>query len=206
MNESIKPPSSFSGLEVLIIDNYDSFTFNLVQYLQILGLKTKTIRNDEWSCETILNYKPKAVVLSPGPSTPDHAGVCLDWIKTNQISNIPTLGICLGHQSIGQAFGAKVSRCNIAMHGKVSDIFHNSMGLFKSLSNPFSATRYHSLQVDPSTLPDVLEVTAWSSDGTIMGLRHKDFAIEGLQFHPESILTKDGLKILENFFQHYFDS
>lgn len=181
-----------------MIDNYDSFTYNLVQYFAELGEEVVVYRNDEITLEKISELKPERIVISPGPCTPNEAGVSLSVI--DQFSgDIPVLGVCLGHQSIGQAFGGKVVHAKQLMHGKTSLIFHNNQGVFRNLPNPFVATRYHSLVVERATLPDCLEVTAWTEDGEIMGLRHKTRAIEGVQFHPESILSEHGHDMLENF-------
>ena len=183
---------------LLMIDNYDSFTYNLVQYFAELGEEVVVYRNDEITLEKITELKPERIVISPGPCTPNEAGVSLSVI--DQFSgDIPVLGVCLGHQSIGQAFGGKVVHAKQLMHGKTSLIFHNNQGVFRNLPNPFIATRYHSLVVERATLPDCLEVTAWTEDGEIMGLRHKTRAIEGIQFHPESILSEHGHDMLENF-------
>lgn len=183
---------------LLMIDNYDSFTYNLVQYFAELGEKVAVYRNDEITLEKIAELKPERIVISPGPCTPNEAGVSLSVI--DQFSgDIPVLGVCLGHQSIGQAFGGKVVHAKQLMHGKTSPIFHNNQGVFRNLPNPFIATRYHSLVVERATLPDCLEITAWTEDGEIMGLRHKTRAIEGIQFHPESILSEHGRDMLENF-------
>ena len=183
---------------LLMIDNYDSFTYNLVQYFSELGEKVVVFRNDEISLEKISQLNPQRIVISPGPCTPNEAGVSLSVI--NQFSqNIPVLGVCLGHQSIGQAFGGRIVHAKQLMHGKTSPIFHRNEGVFRNLPNPFIATRYHSLVVERSTLPDCLEVTAWTEDDEIMGLRHKTLAIEGIQFHPESILSEHGHQMLENF-------
>ena len=183
---------------LLMIDNYDSFTYNLVQYFAELGEEVVVYRNDEITLEKISELKPERIVISPGPCTPNEAGVSLSVI--DQFSgDIPVLGVCLGHQSIGQAFGGKVVHAKQLMHGKTSLIFHNNQGVFRNLPNPFVATRYHSLVVERATLPDCLEVTAWTEDGEIMGLRHKTRAIEGVQFHPESILSEHGHDMLENF-------
>lgn len=183
---------------LLMIDNYDSFTYNLVQYFAELGEKVDVYRNDEITLEKIAELKPERIVISPGPCTPNEAGVSLSVI--GQFSgDIPVLGVCLGHQSIGQAFGGKVVHAKQLMHGKTSPIFHNNQGVFRNLPNPFIATRYHSLVVERATLPDCLEITAWTEDGEIMGLRHKTRAIEGIQFHPESILSEHGRDMLENF-------
>ncbi|SDW66789.1 anthranilate synthase component II [Nitrosomonas oligotropha] len=183
---------------LLMIDNYDSFTYNLVQYLSELGEKVAVYRNDEITLDKIAQLNPERIVISPGPCTPNEAGVSLAVI--NQFSqNIPVLGVCLGHQSIGQAFGGRVVHAKQLMHGKTSPIFHHDTGVFRGLPNPFTATRYHSLVVERATLPDCLEITAWTEDGEIMGIRHKTLAIEGIQFHPESILSEYGHQMLENF-------
>ena len=183
---------------LLMIDNYDSFTYNLVQYFSELGEKVVVFRNDEISLEKISQLNPQRIVISPGPCTPNEAGVSLSVIS--QFSqNIPVLGVCLGHQSIGQAFGGRIVHAKQLMHGKTSPIFHRNEGVFRNLPNPFIATRYHSLVVERSTLPDCLEVTAWTEDDEIMGLRHKTLTIEGIQFHPESILSEHGHQMLENF-------
>ncbi|MBL8499405.1 MAG: aminodeoxychorismate/anthranilate synthase component II [Nitrosomonas sp.] len=183
---------------LLMIDNYDSFTYNLVQYFSELGEKVAVYRNDEITLNKIAQLNPERIVISPGPCTPNEAGVSLAVI--NQFSqNIPVLGVCLGHQSIGQAFGGRVVHAKQLMHGKTSPIFHHDTGVFRGLPNPFTATRYHSLVVERATLPDCLEITAWTEDGEIMGIRHKTLAIEGIQFHPESILSEHGHQMLENF-------
>jgi anthranilate synthase component 2 len=183
---------------LLMIDNYDSFTYNLVQYFSELGEKVAVYRNDEITLDKIAQLNPERIVISPGPCTPNEAGVSLAVI--NQFSqNIPVLGVCLGHQSIGQAFGGRVVHAKQLMHGKTSPIFHHNTGVFRGLPNPFTATRYHSLVVERATLPDCLEITAWTEDGEIMGIRHKTLAIEGIQFHPESILSEHGHQMLENF-------
>ena len=188
---------------LLMIDNYDSFTFNLVQYLGELGEDVHVARNDALTVEAIRKLAPDRIVISPGPGTPDEAGVTLDLIAKLG-GTIPILGVCLGHQSIGQAFGGRVIRAPQIMHGKTSPIHHGSKGVFAGLANPFEATRYHSLVVEQSSLPDCLEVTAWTEnpDGSIdeiMGLKHKTLAVEGVQFHPESILTQHGHDLLANF-------
>ncbi|MDA9095632.1 aminodeoxychorismate/anthranilate synthase component II [Porticoccaceae bacterium] len=190
---------------ILMIDNYDSFTYNIVQYLAELKADVKVCRNDEITIADIEKMAPEKIVISPGPCTPNEAGVSVDVIKTFK-GRIPILGICLGHQSIGQAFGGKIVRAKQVMHGKTSMIHHNNTGVFKDLSNPFEATRYHSLVIEQATLPDCLEITAWTEneDGSldeIMGIRHKELAIEGVQFHPESILTQHGHDLLDNFLQ-----
>ena len=183
---------------LLVIDNYDSFTYNLVHYAQELGAKTHIVRNDDISVGEALELGAKAVLLSPGPCTPNDAGICLDLIKTAP-ANLPILGICLGQQSIGQAFGGKVSRAKEIMHGKISPIHHDGTGLFEGIANPFNATRYHSLAVERETLPDDLHVDAWTEDGEIMGLRHKERPIFGLQFHPESIASENGHALIDRF-------
>ncbi len=184
-----------------MIDNYDSFTYNLVQYFSELGEDVLVYRNDEITVDKILELNPERIVISPGPCTPNEAGVSLAVI--NQFSqDIPVLGVCLGHQSIGQAFGGRVIHAKQLMHGKTSLIFHHNVGVFENLPNPFTATRYHSLVVERSTLPDCLEITAWTEDDEIMGIRHKSLAIEGIQFHPESILSEHGHQMLENFLQY----
>ena len=190
---------------LLMIDNYDSFTYNVVQYLGELGADVKVVRNDEISCAEIADLKPTKIVISPGPCTPNEAGISLAVVE--QFAGvIPLLGICLGHQSIGQAFGGKVVRARTVMHGKTSMMHHNGGGVFSGLDQPFEATRYHSLVVDKDSLPDCFEMTAWTQhdDGTvdeIMGLRHKTLAVEGVQFHPESILSQYGHELLNNFLQ-----
>ena len=183
---------------LLVIDNYDSFTYNLVHYAQELGAKTHIVRNDDISVGEALELGAKAVLLSPGPCTPNDAGICLDLIKTAP-ANLPILGICLGQQSIGQAFGGNVIRAKEIMHGKISPIHHDGTGLFEGIANPFNATRYHSLAVERETLPDDLHVDAWTEDGEIMGLRHKERPIFGLQFHPESIASENGHALIDRF-------
>jgi len=188
-----------------MIDNYDSFTYNIVQYLGELNADVKVIRNDDISVPEIAALEPEKIVISPGPCTPNEAGVSLAAIE-KFAGKIPLLGICLGHQSIGQAFGGKVVRARQVMHGKTSPIHHNNEGVFCGLSNPFEATRYHSLVVDKDSLPDCLEITAWTETDAgevdeIMGLRHKVLSVEGVQFHPESILTAHGHDLLRNFLQ-----
>jgi anthranilate synthase component 2 len=188
---------------LLMIDNYDSFTYNVVQYLGELKADVQVYRNDEISIEQIEALNPERIVVSPGPCTPNEAGVSMEVIKTFA-GKLPILGICLGHQSIGQVFGGHVVRARKVMHGKVSLMHHNNKGVFKGLTNPFEATRYHSLVIDKNTLPDCLEITAWTQleDGSvdeIMGVRHKELDIEGVQFHPESILTQHGHDLLANF-------
>ncbi|TJY38547.1 aminodeoxychorismate/anthranilate synthase component II [Cohnella pontilimi] len=183
---------------ILVIDNYDSFTYNLVQYLGELGEEVVVRRNDEIELEGIAELAPDHILISPGPCTPNEAGISLALIERFK-GKIPIMGVCLGHQSIGQAFGGEVVRAEKLMHGKTSEIRHDGRTLFEGLPSPFTATRYHSLIVKRDTLPDSLEVTAESEDGEIMGLRHKQYNVEGVQFHPESIMTEDGLRILRNF-------
>lgn len=185
---------------LLMIDNYDSFTYNLVQYFGELGVEVQVFRNDKITLEEIDRLAPEQIVISPGPCTPAEAGISLSLIK-HFAGRIPLFGVCLGHQSIGAAFGGNVIRCDYLMHGKTSHIHHNGKGLFRGLVNPFEATRYHSLVVERASLPDCLEVTAWVDDGHIMGLRHKEYPIWGVQFHPESILTVGGKDILRNFLE-----
>jgi anthranilate synthase component II len=183
---------------ILVIDNYDSFTYNLVHYLNELGAETRVARNDALSVSDAIGLRPEAVLLSPGPCTPDQAGICLELIKKAP-AELPILGVCLGHQAIGQAFGGHVVRAKTLMHGKTSEIQHAGQGVFENLPDPFTATRYHSLAVKRETLPEVLEVTAWTEDGEIMGLRHRTRPIHGVQFHPESIATEGGHALLANF-------
>ena len=183
---------------LLMIDNYDSFTYNLVQYLGELGEDVVVYRNDEITLEKIAALKPAHIVISPGPCTPNEAGVSVPLIK-RFAGEIPILGVCLGHQSIGQAFGGKIVHAKQLMHGKTSNIHHTQQGVFCNLPSPFQATRYHSLVIERASLPECLEVTAWTDDGEIMGVRHKSLRIEGVQFHPESILTEHGHKLLANF-------
>ncbi|MBV5340561.1 MAG: aminodeoxychorismate/anthranilate synthase component II [Deltaproteobacteria bacterium] len=183
---------------LLMIDNYDSFTFNIVQYFGQLGEDVKVYRNDKVSLAEIEALRPERLVISPGPCSPEEAGISVSAIK-HFAGKIPILGVCLGHQSIGYAFGGKILRSVSLMHGKTSPVLHNGQELFAGLPNPFLATRYHSLVVDRPTLPDCLEVTAWVENGEIMGLRHKDLPVWGVQFHPESILTECGMDLLRNF-------
>lgn len=183
---------------LLMIDNYDSFTYNLVHYLQELKADIEVVRNDALSVAEVLARKPSGIVISPGPCDPDTAGICLELIEKLP-ENLPLFGVCLGHQSIGQAFGGKVIAAKSIMHGKTSPIEHNGQGVFAGLPSPFEATRYHSLAVEPHSLPDCLEITAQTVDGEIMGLRHKTRPIEGVQFHPESIASEHGHDILANF-------
>jgi para-aminobenzoate synthetase component II len=183
---------------VLVIDNYDSFTYNLVQYLGELGQELKVVRNDAMTVDQIAALKPERIVISPGPCTPKEAGISVDTIK-RLAGNIPILGVCLGHQSIGEAFGGEVVRAERLMHGKTSMIHHDQRTIFRNLPNPFEATRYHSLIVRRETLPSCLEVSAETAEGEIMGLRHRTLPVEGVQFHPESILTRPGKDLLRNF-------
>jgi anthranilate synthase component 2 len=188
---------------ILMIDNYDSFTYNIVQYLAELKVDVKVYRNDELTLADIERLSPEKIVISPGPCTPNEAGVSVDTITTFA-GKIPILGICLGHQSIGQAFGGQIVRAKQVMHGKTSMMHHSDRGVFKGLSNPFQATRYHSLVIEQTTLPECLDMTAWTEnvDGSldeIMGVRHKELSVEGVQFHPESILTQHGHDLLSNF-------
>jgi len=185
---------------ILMIDNYDSFTYNLVHYLGELGEKVTTIRNDEITIAEIEKMNPDIIVISPGPCTPKEAGVSVDIIK-EFAGKKPILGVCLGHQAIGDAFGANIVRAERLVHGKTSEIFHNNTGIFKDIPNPFEATRYHSLIIDKETLSDDFEITAWTREDEIMGIRHKTLLIEGVQFHPESVLTTYGKDILNNFLQ-----
>jgi len=183
---------------ILVIDNYDSFTYNLVHYLNELGAETLVHRNDALSAAEALALKPAGVLLSPGPCTPNEAGVCLELLASAP-ADLPILGVCLGHQSIGQAFGGQVVRAKALMHGKTSPIHHTGKGVFEGLKNPFTATRYHSLSVPRETLPAELEVTAWTDDGEVMGLQHRARPVHGVQFHPESIATECGHELLANF-------
>ncbi|WP_296173742.1 aminodeoxychorismate/anthranilate synthase component II [uncultured Brevundimonas sp.] len=183
---------------ILVVDNYDSFTYNLVHYLAELGAQTHVVRNDDLTVEEAWALKPEAVLLSPGPCDPDQAGICLPLITTAPL-DMPIFGVCLGHQAIGQAFGGDVIRAKTLMHGKTSPIEHEGRSLFKGLPSPFTATRYHSLAVRRETLPDELEVTAWTADGEIMGLAHRTRPIHGVQFHPESIATEHGHDMIANF-------
>lgn len=185
---------------LLMIDNYDSFTYNLVQYFGELGENVRTFRNDEITLEEINALKPDRICLSPGPCSPKEAGICVDLLQ-QFAGKLPILGVCLGHQAIGEAFGGKVIRAQQVMHGKTSPINHTGVGVFKDLPNPFTVIRYHSLAIERNSIPDCLEITAWTDDGEIMGVRHKDYDIEGVQFHPESILSEHGHALLRNFVQ-----
>lgn len=188
---------------ILMIDNYDSFTYNLVQYLGELGEEIRVYRNDAITVEEIERLAPQHIVISPGPCTPNEAGISLKVIEYFA-GRVPILGVCLGHQSIGQVFGGKVIRAERLMHGKTSEIFHDGKGIFTGLPSPFTATRYHSLIVEKDSLPDCLEITAETDQGEIMGLRHKDYLVEGVQFHPESILTTVGKDLLRNFLKQSY--
>jgi anthranilate synthase component 2 len=183
---------------VLMIDNYDSFTYNLVQYLGELGAEVKVVRNDEITVEEVAAMRPGKIVISPGPCSPNEAGISVDTIRTLS-GKIPLLGVCLGHQAIGAAFGGKVVHARVLMHGKTSPIEHSGVGVFAGLPSPFTATRYHSLAIERQSLPECLEVTAWTAEGEIMGVRHRSLAVEGVQFHPESILSEHGRTLLQNF-------
>jgi anthranilate synthase component II len=199
------PPSSKGGIKVVMVDNYDSFTYNLVQYLGELGADVAVVRNDQVTVEDIEKLAPEKIVISPGPCTPKEAGVSVETIL-KFAGHMPILGVCLGHQSIGYAFGGNIIHAKHIMHGKTSPIYHQNIGVFKGLTNPFTATRYHSLVIEQATMPDCLEITAWTQDEAgnmdeIMGVRHKTLDIEGVQFHPESILTEFGHELLKNFLE-----
>jgi len=183
-----------------LIDNYDSFTYNLVHFLGELGASTQVYRNDKVTVDEVLAEAPEAIVLSPGPCDPDRAGICLELIA-RAAPVVPILGVCLGHQSVGQAFGGRIVRAERLMHGKTSPVFHDNRELFDGLPNPFDATRYHSLLVERSSFPACLEITAWTAEDEIMGLRHRDLPVWGMQFHPESILTVTGMDMLRNFIE-----
>jgi len=185
---------------LLMIDNYDSFTYNLVQYFGELGEVVKVYRNDEIELEQVAELRPDHIVISPGPCTPNEAGISVALIE-RFAGKIPLLGVCLGHQSIGQAFGGRIVHARRLMHGKTSEIAHDGYGVFRDLPQPFIATRYHSLVIERDSLPDSLEISAWTADGEIMGVRHRTLAVEGVQFHPESILTDHGHQLLKNFLE-----
>ena len=185
---------------LLMIDNYDSFTYNIVQYFGELGADVRTFRNDQITIEEIERLNPDRICISPGPKTPYEAGISMEVLR-HFAGKKPMLGVCLGHQSIGAVFGGKIFHAKQVMHGKVSPVFHHAKGIFRGLPNPFIVTRYHSLAIDRDTLPDCLEVTAWTEDGEIMGIRHKTFDIEGVQYHPESILSEYGHQQLKNFLE-----
>ncbi len=180
--------------KILMIDNFDSFTFNLYQYFGILGCDVKVIRNNE----SYKNIKFDKIVISPGPGNPKNSGISLEVVDKFK-EKFPILGVCLGHQVIGYVFGGKITNAKKIMHGKTSQVYHNGRGIFMNILNPFTATRYHSLAIDRDTIPNCLEITAWTKDGEIMGIKHKEYHVYGIQFHPESILTKEGMKILKNF-------
>jgi len=186
-------------MRVLMLDNYDSFTFNLVQYLGELGADVDVVRNDAEDVALLLRRSPDAVVISPGPGEPEQAGVSVELVRACADGGVPLLGVCLGHQAIGVAFGARIARARSIMHGKVSKIEHDGRGVFEGIESPLEATRYHSLVIDEATCPDVLEVSARTADGEIMGVRHRALPIEGVQFHPESILTRSGKTLLGRF-------
>jgi anthranilate synthase/aminodeoxychorismate synthase-like glutamine amidotransferase len=187
-------------VKVLVIDNYDSFTWNLVQYLQVLGAEVEVHRNDAISVTAIAEKNPDALLISPGPCDPSRAGISPDVVR-HYAGKLPILGVCLGHQCIGEVFGGKVVPAQKLMHGKTSEIHHEGSGVFRGLPAPFVATRYHSLAVERDSLPAALQVTAWTDDGEIMGLRHREMPLEGVQFHPESILTESGMALLQNFLE-----
>lgn len=184
--------------KVVVVDNYDSFTYNLVQYIETLGAETRVFLNDKTNCSEISQQNPSGILLSPGPGTPDDAGITLTVIA-EFAGNVPIFGVCLGHQSIGQAFGAEVVRAERLMHGKTSRVHHDGKSIFAGMPQPFEATRYHSLLVEPSNLPDCLEISARTDANEIMGLRHVSFPVEGVQFHPESFLTESGMHVIENW-------
>jgi len=184
---------------LLLIDNYDSFTYNLVHYLGELGAEVLVKRNDALDVQAAMALRPSAIVLSPGPCDPDQAGICLPLVAAAAETRTPLLGVCLGHQTIGQAFGGRVVRAGEIVHGKMGQIHHGGKGVFRGLPTPFEATRYHSLIVERETLPDCLEITAWLEDGMIMGLKHRSLPVEGVQFHPESIASQHGHQLLKNF-------
>jgi anthranilate synthase/aminodeoxychorismate synthase-like glutamine amidotransferase len=185
---------------LVMIDNYDSFTYNLVQYLGELGAEVRVFRNDATTVDAVAQLRPRQIVISPGPRTPNEAGISVPLIK-RLAGHIPILGVCLGHQGIGAAFGGNIVRAPRIMHGKTSPIIHDGRTLFAGLPSPFDATRYHSLVIDPATLPACLERTAWTADNEIMGVRHRELLVEGVQFHPESILTLEGKRLLKNFLE-----
>jgi anthranilate synthase/aminodeoxychorismate synthase-like glutamine amidotransferase len=190
---------------IVVIDNYDSFTYNLVQYFQELGAVVEVYRNDRITVEGIAAREPEAIVISPGPKTPDQAGITLETVRAFS-GKVPILGVCLGHQAIGQVFGGRVVRAPTLMHGKTSRIAHDGRTIFRGLANPFDATRYHSLVIDPDSVPPVLEVSARTEDGVLMGLRHREHPTEGVQFHPESVLTGEGKRLLKNFLERPWPS
>ena len=193
-------PGADRGVSVLLVDNYDSFTYNLYQYLGELGAEVRVVRNDELSVEAAVDSGTQRIVISPGPGTPDQAGITLELIR-RAAGRIPVLGVCLGHQALGQAMGGRVGRAPRLMHGKTSQIHHDGRSLFAGLPDPFTATRYHSLIVERDSVPECLEMSAWTDDGIVMGLRHREYPLEGVQFHPESILTTVGKDLLRNFLE-----
>jgi len=185
-----------------MIDNYDSFVFNIYQYiLELSDEEVRYFRNDEITLQQVRELAPSHIILSPGPNHPKDSGICLEILRADL--DVPILGVCLGHQTIGEAFGGKVVRANTLMHGKTSPVFHENSGVFKGLPNPVVCTRYHSLVIDRASLPEHLHITAWTEDGTIMGIRHRDYAIEGVQFHPEGLLTEHGHEMLKNFLDEF---
>ncbi len=186
-------------MRLLMIDNYDSFTFNLVQYLGELGAEVEVVRNDASGIDDLLASEPSGIVISPGPGEPKDAGISVDLVRASAQRGVPLLGVCLGHQAIGVAFGGLIVRARSIMHGKVSAIEHDGTGVFRGLDSPFEATRYHSLVIDRDSCPDTLAITARTADGEIMGVRHTELSIEGVQFHPESVLTRVGMQLLRNF-------
>lgn len=199
MMRASSPQTEKIGQMLLLIDNYDSFTYNLVHYLGDLGADIVVRRNDALDVQAAMAMNPAGIILSPGPCDPDQAGICLALTQAAAETRTPLLGVCLGHQTIGQAFGGKVVRCHEIVHGKMGVMHHDAKGLFAGLPDPFEATRYHSLVVERDSLPEYLEVTAWLEDGTIMGLQHRDLPIHGVQFHPESIASQHGHDLLQNF-------
>lgn len=198
LDECLKIGGKAMSTRVLVIDNYDSFTYNLVQYLGELGAEPLVFRNDAIDIPGIVDLDPQRILISPGPGTPDQAGISLDVVQRLG-GKIPILGVCLGHQAIGQALGGKIGRAPHLMHGKTSLVYHSGQSVLAGIANPFEATRYHSLIVERESIPDCLTVTAWTEDGTIMAVRHREFEIDGVQFHPESVMTRPGKKILKNF-------
>jgi len=196
----VSAPGGNRGVSVLLVDNYDSFTYNLYQYLGELGAEVRVVRNDELSVEAAVDSGAQRIVISPGPGTPDQAGITLELIR-RAAGRIPVLGVCLGHQALGQAMGGRVGRAPRLMHGKTSQIHHDGRSLFAGLPDPFTATRYHSLIVERDSVPECLEMSAWTDDGIVMGLRHREYPLEGVQFHPESILTTVGKDLLRNFLE-----
>jgi anthranilate synthase/aminodeoxychorismate synthase-like glutamine amidotransferase len=196
----VSAPGADRGVSVLLVDNYDSFTYNLYQYLGELGAEVRVVRNDELSVEAAVDGGAQRIVISPGPGTPDQAGITLELIR-RAAGRIPVLGVCLGHQALGQAMGGRVGRAPRLMHGKTSQIHHDGRSLFAGLPDPFTATRYHSLIVERDSVPECLEMSAWTDDGIVMGLRHREYPLEGVQFHPESILTTVGKDLLRNFLE-----